>query len=138
MTNMSPAADDVFFTEPVMNQPVGPPMPIMWCAHTREEQRHRLAELELWVTWLVDRYRLDRRYVPECWPRHWEFIEELSALKQAWEAAYATTSRADAPLAWHERLGLTRIRLAEWAARAGCRAGEHRPAPRRAVSHADG
>ncbi|EYR62528.1 hypothetical protein N866_07795 [Actinotalea ferrariae CF5-4] len=128
MTNMSPAADDVFFTEPVMNQPVGPPMPIMWTAHTPDERRHRLADLDVWVTWVVDHYKLDRRYIPECWTKHWELIEELSALHLAWESAYATTSRADAPLAWHERLGAARLRLADWVARAGCRPGAHRAA----------
>ena len=118
---------DGFLPEPVLHQPSGPPMPIMWAAHTPEEQRHLLDELGVWVTWLSDHYRLDRRYVPECWTKHWELIEELSALQLAWEAAYATTSHAEAPLGWHERLGLARGRLAEWTARTGCRAGEHRP-----------
>jgi hypothetical protein len=127
MTSTAPAVDpDGFFPEPVLHQPSGPPIPLMWAAHTPDEQRHFLDELDVWVTWLVDHYRLDRRYVPECWPKHWELIEELSALHLAWEAAYATTAHADAPLTWHERLGLTRARLAEWAARTGCRAGEHR------------
>lgn len=123
-------AEVQFFPEPVMHQSAGPPLPIMWAAHTPEEQRHRLAELTVWVTWLVEHYRLDRRYVPECWSKHWELIEELSALRLAWQAAYATTSHADAPLAWHERLGLARVRLADWTARTGCRSGEHREAPR--------
>jgi hypothetical protein len=110
----------------MLYQPSGPPIPLLWAAHTPEEQRHYLDELDLWVTWLVDHYRLDRRYVPKCWARHWELVEELSALHLAWEAAYATTSHADAPLAWHERLGHARLRLAEWVARTGCRGEEHR------------
>jgi len=73
----------------------------MWSAYTREEQRHLLEGLDVWVRWLVDHYRLDRRYIPECWTKHWELIEELSALQLAWEGAYATTSHGDAPLAWH-------------------------------------
>lgn len=128
MTATSPRpGSDGFFPEPMLYQPSGPPIPLLWAAHTPEEQRHYLDELDLWVTWLVDHYRLDRRYVPECWAKHWELIEELSALHLAWEAAYATTSHADAPLAWHERLGHARPRLAEWVARTGCRAAEHRP-----------
>lgn len=115
-----------FFPEPMLYQPSGPPIPLLWVAHTPEEQRHYLDELELWVTWLVDHYRLDRRYVPECWVEHWELIEELSALHLAWEAAYATTSHADAPLTWHERLALARRRLGDCTARTGCRTGEHR------------
>ncbi|NMR19034.1 hypothetical protein [Cellulomonas fimi] len=111
----------------VNSQPSFPPEPIMWSAYTREEQRHLLEGLDVWVRWLVDHYRLDRRYVPECWTKHWELIEELSALQLAWEGAYATTSHDDAPLAWHERFAVARTRLAEWVARTGCRAGDHRP-----------
>jgi len=128
MTRTMPnEAPDGFFPEPVLHQPSGSPTPIMWAAHTPDEQRHLLEELDVWVTWFVDHYSLDRRYVPECWTKHWELIEELSALQLAWEAAYATTSHADAPLTWHERLAVARPRLAEWAARSGCRAAEHRP-----------
>jgi len=128
MTPTTPRQDPGgFLPAPVLHQSGDPPTPIMWAAHTPDEHRHLLEELDIWVTWLVDHYSLDRRYVPECWTKHWELIEELSALQQAWEAAYATTSHADAPLAWHERLGLARARLAEWVARTGCRAGEHRP-----------
>lgn len=127
MTTNSPRTADVgFFPAQVLHQPSGPPMPIMWAAHTLDEHRHLLEELEVWVTWLIEHYSLDRRYIPECWTRHWELIEELSALQLAWEAAYATTSHADAPLTWHERLGHARLRLVEWVARTGCRPGEHR------------
>jgi len=126
MTSNISGGRGTFFPQQAMYQPIGPPLPIMWSAHTAEEQRHLLAELEVWVSWLVAHYRLDRRYVPECWTKHWELVEELSALQLSWQAAYATTSHPDAPLAWHERLGLARVRLAEWVARTGCRGAEHR------------
>lgn len=126
MTNMNAGVQESLLIELVVSQPIGPPLPIMWSAHTPDEQHHLLAELKLWVTWLIGHYRLDGRYVPNCWTEHWELIEELSALRLAWEAAYATTSHADAPLAWHERLASARVRLAEWVARTGCRGSEHR------------
>jgi hypothetical protein len=59
-----PDVDDGFFPAPVLHQPSGPPTPLMWAAHTPDELGHMLAELDVWVTWLVDHYRLDRRYVP--------------------------------------------------------------------------
>lgn len=126
MIGTSSGADQSFLPEVVNSQPIGPPQPIMWSAYTREEQRHLLEGLDVWVRWLVDHYRLDRRYVPECWTKHWELIEELSALQLAWEGAYATTSHGDAPLTWHERFAVARTRLAEWVARTGCRGTEHR------------
>jgi len=101
-------------------------MPTCWPAHTPEEQRALIERLDVWVTWLVDHYSLDRRHVPECWAQHWELIEELSALRLAWEGAYATTAHADAPLAWHEHFHDARLRLNEWVARTGCRPDDHR------------
>jgi hypothetical protein len=121
-----PGPDDGFFAAPVLHQHSGPPTPLMWAAHTADELEHMLEELDVWVTWLVDRYRLDRRHVPECWTKHWELIEELSALRQAWDAAYCTAAHADAPLMWHERFAIARSRLAEWASRTGCRGTDHR------------
>ncbi|WP_225754816.1 hypothetical protein [Actinotalea sp. Marseille-Q4924] len=127
MSNRTPkSGPDGFYPEPVLYQAGGPPMPLMWAAHTLEQQQHHLEALDTWVVWLAHHYRLDRRYVPECWTKHWELIEELSALHLAWDAAYATTAHGDAPLTWHEHFGHARVRLAEWVARAGCRPGEHR------------
>lgn len=121
-----PDIDDGFFPAPVLHQPSGLPTPLMWAAHTPDELEHMLEELDVWATWLVDHYRLDRRYVPECWPKHWEFIEELSALQQVWFGASCTTAHADGPLTWHERFAGARIRLAECASQFGCRPSAHR------------
>lgn len=127
MTPKAPRPDPGWYLPaPVLHQAGDPPTPIMWAARTLDEHRYLLEELDIWVTWLVDHYSLDRRYVPECWTKHWELIEELSALHLAWQAAYATTAHTDAALTWHERLALARGRLAEWTARTGCRGGAHR------------
>jgi hypothetical protein len=118
---------DGFYPEPVQAQPFGPAFPICWATHTPEEQQVLLEELDVWVTWLTEHYHLDRRHIPECWTQHWELVEELSALRLAWDGAYATSARSDAPLTWHDHFHLTRTRLTEWVARTGCRPGEHRP-----------
>lgn len=117
---------DGFFPRAELPQPFGPAVPICWAAHTPDNQQLYLEDLDTWVAWLVAHYSLDRRHVPECWVQHWELLEELAALHLAWEGAFATTAQADAPLAWHERFALARSRLADWAARTGCRPGEHR------------
>ena len=61
------------------------------------------AELSDWVGWIRNRYPLARR-IPDCWTRHPEVIEELTALWLAWHAAY---TERDAPLTgaidWHDR-----------------------------------
>lgn len=120
---------DGFFPEADLQQHFAQGSPTCWAAQTTDEHQALLEDLDVWVTWLVEHYSLDRRHVPECWAQHWELIEELSALRQAWEGAYATTAHADAPLVWHERFQEARLRLAEWVARTGCRKAEHRPSP---------
>lgn len=116
---------DGFLPAPVA-QPVGAPPPIVWSAQTADEAAHKLQILAAWTGWLTDRYRLDQRTIPPCWPQHGEVIEELAALHLAWQAAYARLAAGDAPLLWHEHFNLARGRLAETVARSGCRAGEHR------------
>jgi hypothetical protein len=113
-------------SERQMAQPVGPPIPFAWAAQTPRDEELLLADLRRWVVWLVERYPLDHRTVPDCWPQHAELIEELSALHLAWEGAFATTAPPDAPLQWHERFATARQRLAEWVSRTGCRPGSHR------------
>ena len=125
MTNPDATARGEFLPR-LLTQPVGPPPPVLWSAHTPHEQNLMLEELDGWVAWLTDRYRLDHRTVPGCWPQHAELIEELSALNLAWQAAYATLAPADGPMAWHEHFALARTRLTDWVARTGCRPGAHR------------
>jgi hypothetical protein len=44
-----------------------------------EELRRCWAELQVWVSWFVDRYHLADE-VPPCWPQHPALVDELSAL----------------------------------------------------------
>ncbi|WP_019873092.1 hypothetical protein [Sporichthya polymorpha] len=104
-----------------------PTFPVCWATLTEIETEDALEELEDWIGWLVDRYALDHRTVPPCWEHHGALVEELSALRTAWVAAYAITGRADAPLDWHAQFAAARRRLSDWGARTGCKAGTHRP-----------
>lgn len=103
-----------------------PPLPICWPALTTQERADQLGKLTEWIRWLVGCYVLDHRTVPPCWAEHSALLEELSALRTAWLTAFATTSTGDAPLAWHTSFAACRQRLVDWAARTGCRSGEHR------------
>ena len=120
------AADDGDRPAPVA-QPLGAPPPTVLTAKPVDEQTHLLELLAAWVDWLTDRYRLDHRTIPPCWPEHGELIEELVALHLAWQAAYGHLAHGDAPLLWHEHFSLARERLGDAVARSGCRAGHHRP-----------
>jgi len=103
-----------------------PVVPVKWPALDPGEEAAHLELLGRWLDWLVGRYGLDHRTVPPCWAQHGELIEELSALRTAWERSYATVSAGTAPLAWHESFAAARDRLADWVTRSGCRPDQHR------------
>lgn len=105
------------------------PTPVDWTVLSDEEAAAELDLLDDWVEWLVWRYRLDPRTVPECWPQHGSLIEELSALRTGWVQAYASIAPGTAPLDWHQSFDHARQRLTDWVARTGCRPGGHRSAP---------
>lgn len=105
------------------------PRPIEWASLTPSGEADRLDDLDPWVRWLVQRYRLDQREIPPCWPRHGELVEELAALRTARQSAYGQEGPLTGPADWHQTLAATRHRLSLWNARTGCRVGLHRDAP---------
>jgi hypothetical protein len=107
-----------------------PTFPLCWATLNESQTEDALDELADWVLWAIERYSLDRRVVPECWDNHGGLIEELSALRTAWIAAYCITAPPGAPLEWHQHFDAARQRLSDWSARTGCRPGQHRPVDR--------
>ena len=101
------------------------PHTVCWAILTPEQTTHELAKLATWVDWLRDRYHLDHRTIPDCWPHHGDLTEELSALRTAWQAAYNGGARSDAPLAWHTQFDATRQRCQHRVSDTGCRRGDH-------------
>lgn len=108
-------------------EPLFQKLPVCWATMGDLQTEDALDELADWVVWAIERYSLDHRIVPPCWDNHGALIEELSALRTAWIAAYCITGRPDAALAWHHQFEAARRRLSDWAARTGCRPAEHRP-----------
>lgn len=104
-----------------------PTLAVCWATMDDLQTEDALDELQDWVAWIVDRYALDHRVIPACWDNHGALIEELSALRTAWIAAFCVTARPEAPLEWHQNFQFGRQRLSDWASRTGCRPGEHRP-----------
>jgi alpha-L-arabinofuranosidase len=101
-------------------------MALCWASLSGQEQQEAFDALDDWVDWLVDRYQLDHRVVPPCWLEHTALLEELSALRTAWLEAFCITASGRDPLDWHAAFATARQRLSDWAARTGCRPGEHR------------
>lgn len=103
-----------------------PPTPVTWPNLTKKEITERLLELRDWTAWLIHRYHLDTRTIPECWSSHGELIEELSALYGGWCTANSWDKTGADTLQWHTDFATARERLTEWTARNGCRPGHHR------------
>lgn len=105
------------------------PQPICWPRLDREAAYTTWHGLDTWIRWCVRRYALDHRTIPPCWYRHGASVEELSALRTAWQSAHSPTAPGNAPIEWHAMFALARQRLQDWVARSGCRPDEHRPEP---------
>lgn len=119
MARVSLAFDDV----------LGGPVPyaVRWADLDPDNLAAELNVLAVWVRWLVTRYALDHRDVPPCWYLHGAHVEELAALRGAWDLAYDPAQTATATADWQLTFAHARLRLRDWAARTGCRAGQHRP-----------
>lgn len=91
-------------------------------------------ELRSFVDWLVGRYEIPSNLIPACWFLHGPVVEELSALRAAWDASFVVdTDGGLGPIGWHERFALVRVRLRE-AYRGDCSRGGHVEAPESSVN----
>jgi hypothetical protein len=100
------------------------PRPIRWADLDDTTTAKKLVELAKWVHWLGNRYVLDSKDLPADWWQHGALVEELSALKSAWDVAYDQTQAASAAADWHMTFYNTRIRLKDWVSRLGGHPGE--------------
>ena len=64
-----------------------------------------------WVEWLIQRYDVPDVVIPDCWWRHGDLTEELSALYAAWVASFDSTDSGYGPVGWHERWSPAKDRL---------------------------
>jgi hypothetical protein len=107
----------------LLDEPDGP---LDWTALDAAEATATWTALAHWVRWLADRYEVDVREIPPCWPLHPPLVEELSALRTAHRAAFTPDGHPSGPLDWHHSLSGCRGRLRDYVARTGCRHDTHR------------
>jgi len=92
---------------------------------TGEEAALAWATLIGWVDWLANRYGLAET-LPGCWYRHGALVEELTALRSGWHAAYTDPrARPSEPALWHDLLARSLTRIRDWDRQGGA-AGTHR------------
>jgi hypothetical protein len=108
-------------------RPDDDPVVVCWKDLTPEAEEVELERLQEWVTWLVDRYCIDHKAIPPCWPQHGALTEELSAIRTLWEVCYLGDAAPADPATFHRELESTLRRLRDWSSRRGCSRTEHRP-----------
>ncbi|MFB8191369.1 DUF4913 domain-containing protein [Microbacterium sp. NPDC055988] len=105
--------------------PLNPQLTINWREINDEDRPDACRELVSWVhDWLIPRYQVKAKVIPDCWWEHSEYIEELSALHTAWLVAFDAADGGWGPIGWHERYALAQTRSPLNKERC---AGEHRP-----------
>ena len=106
---------------------VGPTV-FRWAQLDAGEAEAAWTALAGWVDWLLDRHVV--KEVPRgCWWRHGSMVEELTALRWAWQAAYDPKADPRAPLMWLEQLDRARDRIRIRITQQGaCGPGEHHAA----------
>ena len=115
-----------YLLERLAEQPQLAERPVNWAHLDTEGASEQWSLLVEWTDWLRDRYQLHER-LPSCWYAHASLVEELSALRSAWVAAFLDPqARLDEPLHWHEQLERSLDRVRRWD-RTGCADGTHRP-----------
>lgn len=105
---------------------LGQPTIVRWRDLPESEAAEAWATLRSFVDWLIVRYDISEATIPRCWWQHGAVVEELSALRSAWDVS--TDPDLDGglgPIGWHERFHLVQSRLREWYNRE-CVSG-HRP-----------
>jgi hypothetical protein len=114
-----------YLLERFAEQPRVATSPVNWAHLDVEDASEQWSLLVEWTDWLRDRYQVHER-VPACWYSHGPLVEELSALRTAWVAAFlGPEAGLDDPLHWHEQLDRSLDRIRSWD-RAGCADGVHR------------
>ncbi|MEN0104023.1 MAG: hypothetical protein AAGC90_13965 [Curtobacterium sp.] len=105
--------------------------PVNWRNRGEAQQQVALDELSEWVTWLLARYPIKRKIVPDRWAFHAWLIEELSALHVGSLVCFDEQDSGLGPLQWHERFHHFRERVAAWDGSCGTGGDNHRPDHRR-------
>jgi hypothetical protein len=85
--------------------------PVRWRDLTPADTAAEWTVLRDWVEWVTVRFDIPPTVIPACWWRHGALVEELSALRTAWAAAYDPTDSGLGPVMWLERWYAAKPRL---------------------------
>jgi len=120
-------------TAGVVDTMVAPVIPevLFWPDIPPDEIESAWEDLRAWVAELLGRFQwIDHHVVPNCWWRHNELVEVLSAIRGHAQIAFLAGQPPTAATDWfrsmRDLLGMART----WVAESGCAAGHVERAPR--------
>ena len=81
-----------------------------WDTLSAEHAEKRWLDLAAWVQWFVARNNIGSKEIPDCWYLHGGLVDELEALRWAWNALNKPDGKGTEPLAWREAMNRARAR----------------------------
>jgi hypothetical protein len=104
---------------------VSTPRSVVWPDLDERSAAAEWRHLGKWVDGLLARHPMHRRVMRPCWRAHLDVVDELCALRVAWQGAYRSTEPSPtAAVDWMTRwLPATMARIEIEFAHAGCTAG---------------
>lgn len=93
--------------------------PVHWPSLTADDAAEEWEALRIWVNELLDRYHEIAR-LPDCWWRHNDFVEVLSALRDYERACFGKRAPLTGPVEWQRALRDIENRLEFWSKRLMC------------------
>lgn len=103
------------------------PKPVRFYEMDNEELRRVISELNEWVRWLVEEFKIPSKEIPPCWYKHHAVLEELQALYSLYLVNFHEAQSAAASIQFMVNLSMSRPRLAEWISHTGCTVRDHKP-----------
>lgn len=101
------------------------PRSVVWPDLDERSARAEWRQLGNWVDTLLARHPMHRRVLRPCWRAHGDVVDELCALRVAWQGAYRSAEPSPtAAVDWLTRwLPATMARVEQEFIHAGCKAG---------------
>lgn|GEM_PF-720624 len=97
------------------------PIGVYWPGIPPEDSPGRWRELREWVEGLQQRFEfIDHHVVPDCWWRHNQHVEALSALRNHEQASFSEMAPPTAAVDWFRALRDMAAMLKQWNGEGGC------------------
>jgi len=110
-------------------KPHVPPRPVHWPTLSGEDAETQWRRLDAWVKYARQVFIIPDQVIPPFWHRHWVLVEQISALRLHYLAAFDISQNASAAFGFMRDLAEWQNRMREIVARLGNRPDRSYPLP---------